>query len=158
MSPVIRANWLLLAMAGLLGFAIYLHSQLQPGHIPITELNGARISHILIKQENRVIAELQRREHGWINLTSGKSVTRRKWIDKLLHIANLPSLHRFPAAALDLKAFGLQPPRYLLQLDGQNIRFGDIDPASGWRYVQVDQMIHLISDGYTHYLSQIQPP
>ncbi|WP_456380843.1 hypothetical protein [Thiolapillus sp.] len=158
MSPVIRANWLLLAIAGLLGFIIHLHSQQQESHTPITTLDGSQISQILIKHKDTVIAQLQRQENGWTNLTTGKPAANREWIDKLLHIPRLPSLHHFPVAGLDLEAFGLQPPRHQLQLDGQTIRFGGIDPATGLRYVQVDQQIHLVSDGYTHYLSPDQSP
>ncbi len=159
MSLVVRANWLLLAVAGLLGIIIYTDSrQAQENHTPITRLDSSQISRILIKHDDTVIARLQRQEDDWIDLASDSPPANREWINKLLHIAQLPSLHHFPVADLDLVRFGLQPPRYQLQLDGQIIRFGDIDPASGLRYVQVGQTIHLISDGYSHYLSTNQSP
>ena len=148
-----RTNWLLLAIAGLLGFIIYMHSLQQDGYTPITKLDGNRISRIFIEHENMVLARLQRQENGWADLASGNPVANQEWITRLLHIARLPSLYSFPAADLDLEAFGLQPPNYQLQLDEQIIRFGGIDPASGLRYIQLDQQIHLISDGYTHYLT-----
>jgi len=153
MSPVIRTNWLLLAIAGLLGFIISMHSQQQDSYTPITKLDGNRISRILIEHENTVLARLQRQENGWADLVSGNPLANQEWITRLLHIARLPSLHSFPAAALDLEEFGLQPPAYQLQLDEQIIRFGGIDPATGLRYIQLGQQVHLISDGYTHYLT-----
>ena len=159
MSPVVRANWLLLAIAGLLGIAIYTNSQqARESYTTITRLDSNQISRILIKHNDTVITRLQRQEDNWTDLAPDSPPADPEWISRLLHIAQLPSLHRFPVAGLDLVKFGLQPPRYQLQLNEQTIRFGGIDPASGLRYVQVAQTIHLISDGYTHYLSTNQSP
>ncbi len=153
MSPVVRANWIMLATAVLLGAFIYAHQKRPPAeYIPITDMDTARIEHILIRRQNKPFAELRKNDAGWINLRSRAPVTDQAWIGNLLHIARLPSLHSFPAAGQDLQAFGLQPPRYQLQLDDSPIHFGGIDPATGLRYIQVEERIHLVSDSYTHYL------
>jgi len=158
MSPVIRANWLLLALATLLSLIIYLDSRQAPGdYIPISDLKSHQISRLVIKQQ-RITEQFQRNNGSWIELSTGAPATDPSRIAKLLHIAELPSLHRFPVADHKLEAFGLQPPRYQLQLDGLLIRFGGIDPATGLRYVQVGERIHLITDSYTHHLSPQPAP
>lgn len=157
MSPVIRSNWLLLAVAILLGLLIYSHGQRpQAEYTPITGADSSQINHILIRHKDELFAALRRQDDGWINLTSGTPVTDQTWVDKLLHIGQLPSLHHFPVAEHDLQAFGLLPPRYQLLLNDSPIHFGAIDPATGLRYIRVREQIHLISDSYTHYLSQKQ--
>ncbi len=154
MSPVVRANWLLLTLALAMGFVIYMHGRQQSGsYTPITELDNNQVQQIIIQRQGEVIARFERRHQGWTDLATDKPINDQNRAARLLHIAQLPSLHHFPASGHELEAFGLQPPRYQLQLDSVEIRFGNIDPTTGLRYVQVGKQIHLISDGYTHYLS-----
>ena len=152
MSPVVRSNWLLLALATLMSLAIYSQLQRQNGYLPITALDSNSIEHLEIWQDGKVTTRLLRRNNGWVHASSGKPAEDPRLADRLLHMAQLPSLHHFSAAAHDLRAFGLKPPRYRLKLDDLTILIGDLDPASGLRYVQVGDRIHLVSDSYTHYL------
>lgn len=158
MSPVVRANWILLTVSVLLSLVITLHSRQQDTWVPITDRDTSQIHDIITHHSTQVFRRLRHQDKGWIDLTTGNPVGDENLPARLLHIARLPSLHHFSATDHDLRSFGLQPPIYTLQLDDLHINFGNIDPVTGLRYVQVDKQIHLISDGYTHYLSQKPTP
>jgi hypothetical protein len=158
MSPVIRANWILLTVSVVLSLVIILHSRQQDTWVPITDRDTGQIHDIITHHGTQVFTRLRYQDKGWIDLATGNPVGDDNLPARLLHIARLPSLHHFSATDRDLKSFGLQPPVYTLQLDDLRINFGNIDPVTGLRYVQVDKQIHLISDGYTHYLSQKPTP
>jgi len=155
MSPVIRSNWILVALVMLMSLAIYNHFRQQRDVLsPITPLDTHLISRIEIRHNGTITAKLRRQKDIWIDAASGQPAKNPDRLNKLLHIAQLPSLYRFPAADHDLQAFGLMPPRFELKLDDTELRIGGLDPASGLRYAQTGNQIHLISDSYTHYLSQ----
>lgn len=158
MSPVIRANWILLTIVVLLSLVVILHSRQQANWAPITDRDTSHIQDIIIQHGTKVFARLRHQNGGWIERMTGKPLSEENLVNRLLHIARLPSLHHFSAAGHELKSFGLRPPVYTLRLDDLRIDFGNIDPVTGLRYVQVGKQIHLISDGYTHYLSQQPTP
>jgi hypothetical protein len=155
MSPVVRANWLLTGLILLLASWAWLDQHETAFVQTVTALNPAKIIHVQLWKEKEPVAELVRENGQWHWRPGGKAVEEREWVNRLLHFAELPSLHRFPADEARLVEFGLKPPRYRLQLDDQHLEFGSLDPASGLRYLRVGDTIHLITDSYTHELSRI---
>jgi hypothetical protein len=158
MSPVTRANWWLSGLALLLATAAW---WCQQGSRPVTETITAlpitQIKEIRILRDGQPLSRLTRRNQDWIWSSSGKAVQDEEWVNKLLHIARLPSLHHFPVDPARLADFALEPPRYTLILNDLPLEFGKLDPASGLRYLRVGQTIHLITDSYTHLLSRDKP-
>lgn len=154
MSPVIRANWFLLTLAVLMGLTLYAHYRQQPdSYLPITDLDSSHVQRLEIHHQGKTTL-LQRKDGNWVDARSGSPVEDPSLPANLLHIARLPSLYHFSANAHKLQEFGLKPPRFRLKLDELTILVGDPDPASGLRYVQVGDQIHLVSDSYTRYLMQ----
>ena len=158
MSPVIRTNWFLSALALLLAAAAWWCQQdSRPVTEAVTMLPTGQIREIRILRDGRPLSRLERKNGVWTWHSSGEPVQDEEWVNKLLHIARLPSLHRFPVDPVRLGDFALEPPRYTLMLDDQRLEFGKPDPASGLRYLRVGQTIHLITDSYTHLLSRGKP-
>ena len=155
MSPVIRANWLLAGLILLLAGWIWLdRHETAPVRI-ITALHPAKITHVRLWKEDKLLAELVRKNGQWRWQPEDKAVENREWVNRLLHFAELPSLHHFPADEARLEEFGLKPPRYRLRLNDQVLEFGILDPASSLRYLRVGKTIHLITDSYTHELARV---
>ncbi len=158
MSPVTRANLLLAAAALALGLALWRTLPPDgPALPPLTPLDPAAIREIRIETGGRLVAHLVRSGDGWRNRLGQRPVKDGEWIDRLLHIAVLPSLRRFPASD-DLAPFGLDPPRHRLVLDGLVLEWGGLEPSGRRRYVRVGKTIHLVTDGYTHHLRAAGDP
>jgi len=155
MSPVIRTNWLLTALILLLGILAWQEHQTASAPQTVTSLDPARVSRIRLWQNEKLLAELVKQNDQWHWQPGDRPLEDGKWVNTLLHLAELPSLHRFPVEESRLQAFGLKPPRYRLELDDQVLDFGMPDPASGLRYLRVGKTIHLITDSYTHELARI---
>ena len=155
MSPVIRANWLLAGLILLLAGWIWLDRHEAAPVRSVTALHPAQIIHVRLWKEDKPLAELVRKNGQWHWQPEDKVVENREWVNRLLHFAELPSLHQFPADEARLEEFGLKPPRYRLQLNDQVLEFGLLDPASSLRYLRVGKTIHLITDSYTHELARV---
>lgn len=158
MSPVVRANWILVLLALVLGTLLWLDQGRERATYPrLTPLSPAAIGRITIEAGGRTVERLEKRPGGWRSLLRQTPVEDLEWIRHLLHIAELPSLQRFPAPR-DLRPFGLDDPRFRLQLDDTLVSWGSIEPISRRRYVLVDGQVHLVTDGYTHHLHAAPAP
>ncbi|MDJ0806617.1 MAG: hypothetical protein QNJ78_07250 [Gammaproteobacteria bacterium] len=148
MSRRTLINLLLFLAVGLLGLLTW---RLQPQPLPaLTELHPEQIKQIVIKDRAGREIRLTRQSGGW--LVNGSPADTER-IDQLLGLCHTPSLKRFPAPADNLQQFGLAPPMILLQLNDLILAFGSTDPVQGWRYVRIDNQIHLIGDGFHHHLT-----
>lgn len=140
-------NLFLLTLVGLLGLWVW-RSQ-PPGFQPLTSLQPQQVEHIAISDLSGRQINLRKRDGVWL---SGTSLAKMEKVEQFLGICQTPSLERFVAPS-DLSAFGLNPTRILLRLNGVELRIGNTDPINGWRYVQIGEHIHLIADGFYHHLS-----
>lgn len=152
MSPVVRANWMLAVVALLLAGLLWLDSRRdEPHYPPLTPLTADQIDRVVIEAQGQVIEQLRRQAEGWTSESLQARVEDREWLGRLLHIAELPSLQRFPAPD-NLAPFGLDRPGYRLKFNDILVEWGGLEPLSQRRYVKVGGTIHLITDGYTHHL------
>ncbi len=157
MTPLIRANLLL----GLLVLGMSLLLWKKPGlqkmaFTPITHIDTRQVREVRIYHGKKLYSHFKRQQQHWLRQPDQQPLQHPDWLEKVLHIAQLPSLQHFPLGDNDPADYGLQPAQYRLQLDGQSISFGGISPLSHLRYVQTGQTVHLVSDGYTHHLQQPQ--
>ncbi|WP_456445810.1 hypothetical protein [Thiolapillus sp.] len=158
MSPVIRANvWLSGLILLLAGAAWWCQQDHRSPYETVTNLAPEQITLVRILREGQLLQHLEKQGQEWKRLPSGTPIKDREWLDKVLHIAELPSLHHFPVNESRLSDFGLKPPRYTLVLNDQSLELGMLDPASGLRYLRVGPTLHLITDSYTHLLYRKKP-
>ncbi len=152
MSPVVRANWILAVTAVILAlFQLRTPMETAVRHPPLTPLEPERIQSIRIETDGRLVEHLERHREGWFSRMQQTAVTDETWVERLLHMAELPSLTRFPVPR-DPTPYGLDRPRHRLWFDGLELQWGGVEPISGRRYVRVGDTVHLVTDGYTHHL------
>jgi hypothetical protein len=106
---------------------------------------------VKIETGGETVEELERVNGEWRSRLQHRPVKDREWLKHLLHIAQLPSLARFPVPK-DLGPYGLDHPRHRLWFDDTLIEWGGLEPLGRRRYVRVGDTIHVISDGFTHHL------
>ncbi|MGD2117105.1 MAG: hypothetical protein PVG66_01995 [Chromatiales bacterium] len=148
MKPVTKALAAsLLLLLALLAFSAWQHWQEHDATASLTALQPEQVQRININDKLLFV----KHQDQWQLQGSDRTVDQER-INKLLGICNTPSLRNFAATADNLHNFGLQSPRYRLQLNDTQLLFGDTEPLYHWRYVQVGQQIHLIGDGFLHHL------
>ena len=69
-------------------------------------------------------------------------------LSALLKLAEQTAVRSYTVSSLDPGKLGLDPPRAVVTLNSLPIRFGGLEPLESLRYVQVDDMVHLIPDIY----------
>jgi hypothetical protein len=142
-----RLNLILLAVTGLLGLLIW--QAQSPTIPPLTQLIPEAVEQIKITQLTGPQVTLHKRQGSW---HSGSTRADDKRVAQFLAICRTPSLDNF-AIPDDLRPFGLDPAPIQVHLNGLTLHIGGTDPINGWRYVRIDQRIHLIADGFYHHLT-----
>ena len=144
---------LLLLVGGLIAVAV-----LQPGITPppdavrITRLDPASITHLSLTRAGQPRIDLQRDQHGRWQMLAPYKAAANPFVDTdLSALLSAESSAHYPLADMDAAAIGLQPPRATLTLNDTEIRFGDIDPVHGNRYLQAGDSVHLVPDYLTPY-------
>lgn len=146
-----RRSLINLALSGLAALLALLIWRLQPEPLPsLTNLLPEQIQSIQISDRSGREILLTRHNGAWLLGSAAADATR---IEQLLGLCRTPSLQRFPAPLERLAEFGLQPPAIRLRLNDLELAFGSNDPINGWRYVRIDDQIHLIGDGFQHHLT-----
>jgi len=112
----------------------------------IAGITPGKINHIHITRAGKPDIDLVRNHRHWRLTAPLRTAANGFRADALVSVVEADSDRRFSAAGRDLAKFGLDPPQARLQLDHITIVFGDREPISGRRYVQVGDMIHLIPD------------
>ncbi|MEJ2619326.1 MAG: hypothetical protein P8163_03495 [Candidatus Thiodiazotropha sp.] len=146
MPHKLRLNLILVAIIALLALLIW-QSQPQP-RVTLSKLVPAEIHTITISTDTT--SHTMRLVEGQWVIEGAAGLSSR--IEQLLTISQTPSLSRF-AAPPDLKPYGLDKPKLVLQLNQETFFFGNIEPLSGWRYVLHSGVIHLIGNGFQHHLA-----
>jgi hypothetical protein len=70
-------------------------------------------------------------------------------VARLAAIARAPVRYRRPAAGLDPKKLGLEPPVATLDADGTLLKFGTTDAIRNDRYVEAGGTIALVPDRFS---------
>jgi hypothetical protein len=142
-------NWALLGGVVILAAAVYyLPGQKHKPPPPplIAGVTPEQIHHIHITRTGKQDIDLVREQGHWRLTAPLHTAANGFRADALASVVEADSESRFSAVGEDLAKFGLAPPRARLKLDGVVIKFGDNEPISGRRYVQVGDVIHLIPD------------
>ncbi len=138
---------LLIAIAGLTALAVW-----QPGlHTPppkarLTSLDPRKIKHVRVEQQNRKPIVLTDRGGTWYMEAPVHGRAHVFNTAKVLQVAMTPVEQELPPSADgNLKQFGLDKPKAVLQLDGQRIAFGGNNPVNNLQYVRYHDRVYLVS-------------
>ena len=118
----------------------------------LTQLAANEIANIDIRHNQRHII-LSKQNGNWRMLQPINIEANRFRIDTILKILKTVSHASYPAAGLDLDKYGLSDTTTSISFDDNTIEFGIVNPVNNYRYVRIDDTVHLIDDHFYPLLS-----
>ncbi|MFO7603888.1 MAG: DUF4340 domain-containing protein [Gammaproteobacteria bacterium] len=120
----------------------------------LTALKKDSISKIDIQRSGGETVRFVRDKNIW-HMTAPYQLPANEFrINSILRLAEMESHARHELEGLDRADFKLTQPEVVVTFDDQvNIKFGGSEPLNHHRYVEVDGMLHLISDTVYYHVS-----
>ena len=151
---------LALALAGLMALAFYESGNVTPDNNKLlTQLKPTDIQKIVIKQtqqggspENTIPATivLKKTNDQWQMDEPYNNQANTFRINKLLAIAQTKSHAQYSAAEINLNHLKLSSPDLIISLNDNKLLFGTTDALKGYRFIQINNTVHLITDRFSH--------
>lgn len=151
---------LTLALAGLVVLAFYDSDQETPEiSIPLTDLKPDNIKQIVIEQaqqgsqSKQILLSrtvLSKTGDQWQMDQPYKNRANALLIDKILGLTITKSHTQYPTANVNLKQLKLLTSDLTIILNDTKLIFGTTDAIKGYRYVQNNNTVHLITDSFSH--------
>jgi hypothetical protein len=147
---------LLLAVVGLALLAWFrpgVKSEETPRPI-VSGITPAQVKGVTVERLSRDPLGFIKRDGHWFLRVDNRELPAAEFqLNALLRLLQATSTHHYPAASLDLKSLGLDPPKARVAMDDVDFRFGITEALNNRRYVQVGDTVHLIDDQYQHLLN-----
>lgn len=140
---------LLLVAAALVGVAFWQwqrDARHETGNL--TALDPAQIQHIALTLPGSPTLHYAKRDGHWWRIDGTPKRANDARLSDLASTAAAHVLSWRPASDFDPAKIGLQPPRAVLDLDGQTLTFGEGSVTGPQHYVRVGQRVALISTRY----------
>lgn len=125
-----------------------------PAAVHLTQLQPAQIQRIEIAFAGQAPVVLRRDGEHWFVDTPRHWPADADRVRQVLALANAVSHTRYPRTGLDAAEVGLAPPRVTVHLDDTAFAFGAQEPLNHYRYVEVGDQVHLITDTLIHQLGE----
>lgn len=137
----------LVVLVAVLAALVYFQPGLQQEPVAplMTKLNPKQIKEVRLSNEHGEVV-LQRQGESWSLVSPMKIAANEFRVDRLLRWLVVSSEKSYAASGLDLAKFGLDHPQAVLQADGVELRFGNLDPLNHRRYLLYNDQIHLVAD------------
>ncbi len=137
-----------LALLALVGWQLQRDASRENGKL--TTLDPSAISHVSLTVAGASTLHYEKRSDGHWWRTDGppRLVADDDRLNDLTDIAAARVLSWRPLSDFEPAKIGLSPPRAVLDLDGQSLRFGVSAVTGPQQYVQVGQRIALVSARY----------
>jgi len=117
----------------------------------LTGLTPEGITEISIERSGRPAIRLRQGVDGWRMESPFLAPADTERIVQLTGIAATPVYRSLPLGSAT-EQLGLSADSLRLRLNDLVLRFGDLDPIAGHRYVAIGEQVHLIADGFYHHL------
>ena len=114
----------------------------------LSALNIADITSISIEHNTNTTAITKQADGHWQIMQPVNIAANDFRINSLLELVNAPVHSRYPADEINLASIGLDKPVTTIALDGLNIAFGIVNPATELRYLRLGDFIYTIEDAY----------
>jgi hypothetical protein len=118
----------------------------------LTQLTADSVTQINVRHNERNI-ELRREGDAWHMLQPIQVMANSFRIDTLLKILNTVSHAEYTTTDLALDKYGLSNASTSISFNDTSIDFGIVNPINNYRYVRIDDTIHLIDDHFYPLLS-----
>ena len=116
----------------------------------LTQLTPADIQKIVIQQINQPSVMLSKTDSQWQMNKPYKNSANTLRITKLLALVNAKSHAQYSTTDINLKQLRLITPGLIINLNDTKLSFGTTDALNGYRYIQINNTVHLITDRYSH--------
>jgi len=139
-------NLILFIIVLSLGSAIYLSEEKSNRLNLLTAIDPASINTITIRHNDNHTDIVKRDDKTWgikkpINIDANNFR-----INSLLELLNTPVRKKYSVTEINLNSIGLEKTSTTIRFDDTVIAFGDINPATGLRYIKLDSFIYTIED------------
>ena len=146
-----RTNVVLAVMVVLLGAAAYAEIKREQALMrdPLTTLNPDQIKTLAITCQGCTARRFDKVDGHWLMREPKAQAANDRAVARLAAIVRAPVRYRRPAAELDRRKLGLDPPVATLEADGTLLKFGTTDAIRNDRYVEADGTIALVPDRFS---------
>jgi len=142
---------LALALAGLVAIVAYQpDKELDEKITLLTRLTTTAVQKIVIEQINHANIILTKTNDQWQMNEPHNSLANTLRINKFLALISAKSHAQYPASSDNLKQLKLLTPNLIATIDDVKLRFGSTDALKGYRYIQINNTVHLITDRYSY--------
>lgn len=118
----------------------------------LTQLSADEVTQISIHHNQRHI-ELRREDNKWRMLRPINITANSFRIDTLLKMLSTVSHAEYSTADLDLDKYGISDASTSISFNDITIDFGIVNPINDYRYVRINDTVHLIDDHFYPLLS-----
>ena len=142
-----RTNLIVAALLGAMLVLAWL-TQRQADNVrpALAEFEVAAVQLVRISRADGVTLVFERDGDGWRMTAPESRPVDAQRLDGIVNGLNTLSRADYPADRIPLADVGLDPPRAVVSVDGEEFRFGDRSPLSGQRYVQHESTVHVVDD------------
>ena len=147
LSKKVFLNLLLLVIFIALATAV-LNTEQADTDLPLlsaTDMDDVRTITIRHGDNSTVI---ERRNRGWYIIQPAHVGANGIRITALLRLLSAPVHSSYALADIDPKAIGLEGSRNSIRFDSQHFTFGQVNPATGLRYISDGENVYTIEDVY----------
>ena len=142
---------LALALASLVAVVVYDPGKEAPKKaVLLTQLTPTDIQKIVIEQTNQHSIVLSKTKNQWQMSEPYNNQANTLRINKLLALTSAKSHAQYSASETSLKQLKLFTPELIVTLDDKKLSFGTTESLNGFRYIQINNIVHLITDRYSH--------
>jgi hypothetical protein len=146
-------NLVMLVIFLSLASAIYFSEQESNRLELLTVIDTSSIHSIKINHNSNQTDIFKRDDGTWV-IKNPVSIDANNFrINSLLDLLNTPVHNKYSVTEINLKSIGLQEPITSIQLNDTFIAFGESNPATGLRYIKIDNLIYTIEDVFFPLLS-----
>lgn len=153
MNPRTLLNIGLLVLLVGLALLVMFEPGIEPPPVPttLTATSQDDITHIRIDREQLAPLQLDRQQDGWQVLSDQPIPANEFQVLSLLELVGTETKRSYSLDQLDLGKLALDPASAKVTFNNElTIEFGTTEPLDGYRYVRVDDTVHLITDRYQH--------
>jgi len=147
---------LLLAVVGLALLA-WLRPGVRPEETPQPVVSGLapeQVDRVAVERLGRDPLGFLKHDGHWFLRVNDRELPAAEFqLSALLRLLEATSTRHYPAASLDLRSLGLDPPQARVTMNDVDFRFGTTEALNNRRYVQAGDSVYLVEDQYQHLLN-----
>ncbi|MFC1588760.1 DUF4340 domain-containing protein [Pseudomonadota bacterium] len=152
MRPHLLTNLFLLLLAIALGTFLFVDEIDQNGTGKLSHISADSINQISIHHKQRDVI-IEKHDQQWRLIEPIEIHANQFRIKTLLNILNTNSYVQYETEKLDLDKYGLDKANTYIQFNDTRIDFGITNPINSYRYVKINNTLHLTDDHFYPLLS-----